>query len=716
MRASQPKTSSLVLSAVVAACLLMPPANIGAAGDSAADNLKVAGLYLKLNKPDQCRAALAQVLKADPENVAGLVLLSKLELKQGNQPAALKAADAALAQAPDNISATIVKARVFTAQGRNAEAQKMLALVPADELERHEAELEGLIAAKEGTPAKDDPAADQKDTNDDALDAMLEDARHALAAHQYDKAGKLALKASTYAPDNTDAVLLRADVLSESGHPDQAVVVLQKLKAASRSKGPFADELALASALQDAGREEEARVSFEIVAKGSSFSDEDRKLARSALAEMEVQRQLAEGDKELDAGHGQKALELAEAALKIDPANEEAKSLKGRALAETGHPHEAVAILGLLKSSTPVGKRFDGQTDFASALMADHQFYESLAAYQEIEDHKDIYKADELTSAKEQITELRDNSLAGGNVEFTGGSFEEGELFRSESHFSTARFGRLRYSLDTDWEHVKLDRKQFHVEKESDRFTSLIGLNAVWNEHYSSDFHLGGYKDGIVAGAGIIYHPTPRATFSLHANYNDPARDTLLLMAMDGRQHDLTANITIPIGKHFIIESVSQARRVELNGTNIGNGLGTETQFRWHPITNEDNIYLGYTLEYRDFSGDERAFDREARAYLGRHAASLRDVTDLIPEQVNRHALQAHGEVKLNSTLTADASAEIAWRQESKLVEYGATAGLQWQVSRKTCITARVEYYSGGSGPNSGAGVILASLGAKWYW
>ncbi len=686
-----------------------------AAGDS--ENLRLAGLYLKLGKADQCRATVEQVLRFNSASVDGLVLLGKLELRQGNQAAALKAADAALVLEPDNISATIVKARVLTAQGSNAEAQKMLALVPADELERHEAELEGLIAAKDGSnPSKETPQADAEDKANDALDEMLEEARHALAARQFNKAEMLAKKVLRLSPQNADAVLLRADILSECGHADEAVGLLQKLKAQTKGAGPFPDELALASALQDAGREEESRVSFQIVANGSTYSDEDRKQARAALAAIELQRSLTEGDKELDAGHAEKALALAEAALKIEPKNEEALSLKGRALVETGHPHEAVDILRLLKTTTPVGKRFDAQTDYASALSLDRQYYESFAAYQEIQDHADLYKDEERTSAKEQITELRDNSLSGGNVEFTSGSFEEGLLLRSESHFSTTRSGRMRYSLDTDWEHLKLDHRVFGVRREEDRFTSAVGFNFAWNSHYSTDFHLGTYKSGMVAGAGVIYHPSPRTTLSLHANYNDPARDSLLLMAMDGRQHDLTANITMPFGKHFLVESILQARRIEVNGSNIGSSLGTETQFQWHPISNEDNIYLAYILEYKDFRGDESAFDRETRTFLGRRAASMRDINDAIPELINRHALQAHGELKLTPSLTAEASAEIAWRQETKLREYGATAGLQWQVTHRTCLIARLEYYSGGAGPNGGAGVALASLGAKWIW
>ena len=702
------------IAAMLAFCACVGVAELEAVEGTTGEALKLAGLYLKLGQTDQCRAVLEPFLKSNPANVDGLVLLGRLELKQGHQDAALKAATAALAQAPDDIDAVIVKARSLSARGESVEAQKLLARVPPDELDKHEQELEGVLAAKALSIADIEKARTEK--NDEALDDLMENARHALASHNVAKADKLTLQVLSEAPHNPDAIVLRADVLSQSGRADEAVALLQKLKAGRSTKGPFTEELAMASALQEAGRTDEARRAYQLVAGSSNYSDEDRDQARGALSSMNAQKALAEGDTAMDAGQAEKALALAEAALKSDPKNEEAKMLKARALAASGKAHDAVEMLRLLKSASPGGKRFEGQADYAGALAADHHYREALAAYQEIEDTPALYKAEERTSAREQMTDLRENDLAGGSVEVTGGSFEEGRLWRAISRFESSRFGSLRYSVDTEWDHVNLSRRMFHRAVEEDRFSSSVGLSTAWTSRFSSDFHVGGFESGVMAGAGLTYHPAGRTTLSLHADYNDPAHDTLQLMALDGRQHALTANFSVPLGKHVVVESMLQARQIEVNGTNAGHSVGTETQVRWHPVSLDDGLYFAYMLELKDFSGREGAFEREAQAFFGDGSAHPHSVFAAVPEHINRHALQAHESAHLTSALKAEASAELAWREETAKLEYGLTAGLLWQVSSSTTVNARLEYYSGGSGPNAGAGVLLGTVGAKWIW
>ena len=699
---------------MLALCVCFGGANLEAVESTTGEALKLAGLYLKLGQTDQCRTVLEPFLKSNPANVAGLVLLGRLELKQGHQDAALKAATAALALAPEDIDAVIVKARSLSARGDTVEAQKLLARVPPDELDKHEQELEGVLAAKALSIADIEKARAEK--NDEAMDELLENARHALASRNVAKADKLTLQALREAPHNHAAIVLRAEVLSQSGRAGEAVAQLQKLKSGSSKQEPFAAELALASALQEAGRTGEARHSYQLVAGSSSYSDEDRGQARAALSSMNAQKALADGDAAMDAGQSEKALALAESVLRSDPANDEARMLKARALTNNGKASDAVEILRLLKKASPVGKRFEGQVDYAGALTAAHQYREALAAYQEIEDSPAEYKAEERTSAREQMTDLRENDLAGGSAEVTGGSFEEGRLWRAISRFESSRFGSLRYSVDTEWDHVNLSRRMFHRAVEEDRFSSSVGVNTAWTSRFSSDFHVGGFESGVMAGAGVTYHPAGRTTLSLHADYNDPARDTLQLMALDGRQHALTANFSVPLGKHVVVESMVQARQIEVNGTNIGHSVGTETQVRWHPISLDDGLYFAYMLELKDFSGREGAFEREAQAFFGDGPTSTHSVFAAVPAHINRHALQAHESASLTSSLKAEASAELAWREETAKLEYGLTAGLLWQVSASTTLNARLEYYSGGSGPNAGAGVLLGTVGAKWIW
>ena len=58
----------------------------------------------------------------------------------------------------------------------------------------------------------------------------------------------------------------------------------------------------------------------------------------------------------------------------------------------------------------------------------------------------------------------------------------------------------------------------------------------------------------------------------------------------------------------------------------------------------------------------------------------------------------------------------MAWREEASQTEFGAVAELIWKISDRASINARVEYYSGGAGPNAGEDVILGALGSRWTW
>lgn len=699
------------LTAILLIVIALLPGVVWAAMSAAEQDMKLAGLYLKLGQLAECRAAVQKVLATQPGNVAAQVVLSKLELREGKFTAALKAAEAALALAPDELDALIVKARALSATGKQAEAQKILARIPPAELDARADDIDGAPALNQNAAV----TAPVK-TGEEVLDDALDGARAALAGHHLDKADKFTQQALKLAPENADAMALRADYLADAGHPAEAAVLLKKLKARhTDARTPFGEELALAFALQDAGQVDEARASFTIVANDERFPDDEQKQAREALAGSREDRLLDEGDKALDAGNIAEAARIADEALKADPNNAEAKTLHARVLAVTGHAGEAVSTLRALKAETPAGKRFDGQGAYATALAEDHQYRDSLAEWNAIADSS-AFNDEERADARDEIADLQERHLAGGMAEGLYGKFEEGTLWREKLQLNASRIGRNRWSVSGELDQIELQARLFPHRMNEDRFSTSVGLDHLISREWSVHAAIGGFADGVMANAGFTYETASGVSLTLDAAYNDLARDTLLLQAMEGRQHSLTANFMVPLGKHFAIESTVLGRQIEADGTNIGHSIGTETQVRWHPFTLTRDVYLAYVLELKDFSGKEAAFDRAAHDFFGPTAAFVPGVYDAVPDRINRHALQAHGSVLLVPNLTASAMAEVAWRQETDTTEFGALMELLWKVSSRASLNARVEYYSGGSGPNAGEDVILATLGTQWRW
>ncbi len=707
--------SRFLIQRLLITLLALVIAGVGAPAEQAVQEsaVKLAGLYLKLGQFDQCRAAIDGLLKENPKNPEALTLLGRLELKQNHAEASLKAASAALAVSPDSSDATVVKARAIALQGQKADALKVLSRLSAADLEKYDDELSdsGLIVSNGGTPGT------AAESNDDALDNLLEGARNALAKKDYIKADSLTKSALSRAPSNSDAVALRADYLSSSDKPAEAVALLQKLKAAQRKSGaPFTEELALGYALGDAGKADEAKASFEAVAGNSAYSDADRQQAREALEGLQTAKTITDGEAAMDAGKAREALRIATEVLAKDSANEDAKVLQARAMASTGKAHEAVETLQKMKAKVGPEKHFDAQLDYANALAEDHRYHDSVNAYSEVISKPGIYNEEERNNAREQLADLRETHLGGVDLQTMYGTFEEGTFWRTTGQIYSSRMGRTRYSVGSEWDHIQLEDKIYPRSLTSDRSSSSVTFDTMWDDQWRTFFHVGGFEHGALAGATLDYTLPGGMVFGLSADYNDPAKDTLLLAAMDGRQHALTANITVPMGEHFVLESMINGRQLEADGANIGHAVGTETQFRWHPISTSDQLYFAYSLELKDFSPNDGAFDQKALNFFGRGSSFTPSATDAVPDHINRHALQAHGSIDILAHVTASALAEVAWRQETDKIEYGAVAEILWHVSEKASLNARVEYYSGGSGPNTGEGVTLGTIGTKFRW
>lgn len=699
----------------LAAAILVPASAMAAAMTATEQDLKLAGLYLKLGQLAECRQALASVIAAEPGNVEAYVLQARLELKEGKFAPALKAADSALALAPDDVDATIIKARALSGLGKANEAGKLLAHLPADVVKDRGEELDGTGARSADSNDDRSPSRVPVKTGEEELDKALDGARAALDAHRSADAERLTATALKLSPDNDDAIALRAEALSDLGRPSEAVEMLRKLKARHRPGKPFAEELALAYALQDAGQTDEARRSFEAVANDPQQSDSDRASARTALEDIVAASQVEAGEKALDAGDLMEAKKCADAACKARPDDADALLLRARVQAVTGESSAAVKELEALKAKTPTGKRFDGQGAYATALAANTRYEDAIAAWQEVADSS-LFTSEERADARESIDRLSEAHMGSGNAEAMYGSFEEGELWTFKSRLSADRHGRNRWFFDGELDAVDLDPRLFPRGVSEERFNAAVGVDRVLNDQWRGHLAVGGFEDGAFARAGATLSTSGGAEWSLDFAWNDLARDTLLLYAMDGRQHSVEANVVMPLGKHFIVDAALKGRKIDADGTDIGHAIGTETQLRWHPFGLTDELYLAYALELKDFSGEEAAFDRAAHRFFGASSPFVPGVYDAVPDRINRHALQAHGSVPLAPGLTAVAMAEVAWRQETDQTEYGALAEVNWSVNARTRVNARIEFYSGGAGPNAGSNVVMATLGTTWKW
>ena len=705
---------STLLAIVVPSWSQTPPLPSAAEDISPEKAAKLAGLYYKLNQNADCRTTLDRLLAKSPGHTAGLVLLGKLELREKRPEAAVKAATQALQSSPDDMDATVLKAYALLAQGKESEATKLLARVPPSELDSRSSDYQ---IAEPATLSPDSPTPGPlvKDAND-LLDDKLNLVRFALSSNNLSQADKLSKAALAESPGNLQATSVRAEVLVRRGRPAEAVKILQEAKAAHpKSSGPFPAELDLASAQVEAGQTAEALRAFKAIANDARFSAEDREQARKALTEDRRSQLVTAIETALDKGRKGDAQRLIDEAITLCPQCPEVRALHARVLDSTGQSSAAVVKLEEIKAALPAGAKFDHQVAYAQALRNDQQYRKSAAEFTSVI-HDSAFSEQDQMDARDQLEDLQRNDLAGGEAELLSGKFEEGSLMRVTSQFATHRFARTRYLTRFIWDNVDLSDTLYPRSLSKDVFTATAGIDHRFDPNWSGNLHLGGYRNGAMGNGGVVYQDAKGQSLGLDLAWDAPARDTLLLTAMDGRQKSITVSADVPLGSHFAWTSSALARKVEVNGTQIGDGYGLDSQFRWHPFKRERDIYVAYALELKQFNHDFTAFERESRAFFGVPSGWVPHCDEAIPERINRHALQLHGSVPLWPKLLAAGTTEVAWREEADQTEFGAIAELIWKINDHASINARLEYYSGGAGPNAGEDVILGALGSRWTW
>lgn len=691
------------------------PAAPAAAEDLTPDKAaKLAGLYFKLNQNADCRATLDRLLAKSPNHVPGLVLLGKLELREKRPDAAIKAATRALSVAPDDMDATVLKAYALLSQGKEGDATKLLARVPSSELDSRS---EDYKIAEAATPSPDSPASgpSSKDAAD-LLDEKLNLVRSALNKNDLAQADKLSKAAVSESPSDLQAVTVRADVLMRQGRADEAVKILQAAKASyPKGRAPFPAELDLASAQAEAGQTAEAMRAFQAIANDERFTPEDREEARKALTEDRRSSLVTAIESALDKGQKDEATRLIAEALALCPQCPEVRALHARVLDSTGQSAAAVQKLEEIKAALPAGAKFDGQLAYAQALRNDRQYGKSAAEFRSVANDSTFPEQDRV-DARDQLEDLQRNDLAGGEAELITGKFEEGRLWRVDSQLSSTRIGRTRYLGRFNWDNVELSDTLYPRSITKDIFSVTAGIDHRFDPNWSANLMVGGYRTGAMGNGGVVYQDAKGMALGLDLAWDAPVRDTLLITAMDGRQQAITLNAEVPMGTQFAWTASALARQVDVNDSNIGDGYGLESQFRWYPFKRERDIYVAYALELKQFNHDFTAFERESRKFFGVSEGWVPHCDEAIPERINRHALQLHGSVPLWPKLLASGTTEIAWREEASQTEFGAIAELIWKINDHASINARLEYYSGGAGPNAGEDVILGALGSRWTW
>lgn len=526
-------------------------------------------------------------------------------------------------------------------------------------------------------------------------------------------------------PNPNDALEDKIDALNRAEKYNEAIAMMEKWRAGQFKGKTFPFEIELGDAYGSIGNFEAARTAYKRAAGQNGATAEQKRLAQAGLVEIDKLEGIKIAYDLIGKKKPEAALAKAEAMRKQYPKDVDVELLYAQALVPNYHYLEALPMLEALKAKHFSKEPYPAQDALAEALRATGRLEDAKAAYEELAKDATVpaHVRAEAELAARDVWKLRADTIQ-GSTEFI--SEGEGDAALSRLHASSLIAPGLHAGVDAWYYDVELTKERSIRRASGDFLGAVAFVRKYLDDNLSYlEVRAGGGEHGELSwGVSAGREKTHEGVlgYELSVDFNNPALDSLQMIALNGIEDKAAGTVTIPLPGQFEATAGAWARRVEADGVELGDGYGAFLEIGrpiWENLKETSRLYAAYRADYERF--DAKAISpgqAAALGYFGDPADGRFLGAELVEPRYHPHGFQLTYESQINPQLFHFLSAGLYFDFADEEWDYNFSAGLEYAITDTIDLILEGGYYSDGTGAasNDDSAVFTGSIGVRAYY
>ena len=516
-------------------------------------------------------------------------------------------------------------------------------------------------------------------------------------------------------PTNADVLALKARALTEGGRPEEAMDILEKLRAKQKSGSVFEYESEVGGAYLAMKDYDQAEATYRKILDARGADAIMKKEAAVGLEDVQVSRELERGYQFVIARDAKNAGMVADELRAKYPNDPDIELLEAEVKLLKGDVSGAVSQFEAVKSKHFATGPFPSQPELAIGYYKTGHLEEAAAAYSEVIGNP-FYPVRTQQEAAVDLRSVHNEMKNEASVNGFYLSEDEGDAFRITSHIRSQDMDGWRIWAWGRRDEIQLSQSPL-LKDNYEFLEGGVSIEKKINDFWSGSLKVGGGEEDIILGAEGTLRTARGGQAGIQFGYNARAEDSLTLEALNGREHRLQGWFQTEITPRITAEGFAYVRQVEVFDDTLGDGYGGELAVDYLLVDTKFRrpaVRIGYAGELHFFNSDRIDGANIARESRGLTAAEASELAgDFVEEEINLHGLRLTIEGRINDQFSYFVQGAAQYDFFDKEIQYRAGTGLEFFVSDSVRFTSGLEYLSAGQTSSSAAGVVLGNLGVS---